>query len=197
MHVMRQEIIRDLLISSCVPTGFPASGTNILPIPVDYPDENTEFAIQPGVPAQPVPRAIGKRHENASANARALVTPEEPLVKRALAAAQEQYESASVTAAHDLMVLSVERRQEDDMPGESEGHAASEAASPDFWASEEHTEEAAAGAAAEEAAAENGAEGHAPAEAEPAEKQRSNHRQRAPVDELEWDPVPQPQEAHL
>ena len=179
------------------PTGFPASRSDILPIPVDYPDETTEFAIQPGVPAQPVPRAIGKRHENASANARALLTPEEPLVKQALTAAQELFESASVTAAHDLMVLSVERRQEESMPAESEGPAASQASNSDFWESEESPGEAAAEAAAERAAAENGAEDHHPAEAEPAKEQRSRSRQRAPVDELEWDPLPQPQEAHL
>ena len=117
-------------------------------------------------------------------------------MKQALSAAQEQFESAAVTAAHDLMVLSVERRHEDSMPGQLEGPAASEAASSHFWNSEA-PEEAAAEAAAEVAAAGNGLEGHAPAETEPAREQRSHPKNRAPVDELEWDPVPQPQEAHL
>ena len=177
--------------------GFPASVSNILPIPVDYPDEATEFAIQPGVPAQPVPKAIGKRHENASHNARMLVTPEEPLVKQALAAAREQYESLFVTAAHDLMVLSVERRQEESAPTDSEGSAASGAFSSELWTSEE-PEEAAAPIATEAVAARNGAEGHAPAASEkPAKNERPHTRQQPPVDELEWDPVPQPQEAQL
>lgn len=177
--------------------GFPASVSDILPIPVDYPDGTTDFAIQPGVPAQPVPKAIGKRHENASHNARMLVTPEEPLVKQALAGAQDQYESLSVTAAHDLMVLSVERRQEELAPSEAEGSAASEGSSSDFWTPELH-EEAAAPIAAEAVAAKSGAEGHAPAAVKkPAKDERPYARQRPPVEELEWDPVPQPQEVQL
>ena len=148
------------------------------------------------MPAQPVPKAIGKRHENASVNARILVTPEEPLVKQALTAAQEQYESSSVTAAHDLMVLSVERRQEDSMPTESDGSAASEASCSDFWASEV-PEDAAAPTAAEAVAAGMEAVGDAPTAAERAKGERPNAKQRPEAVELEWDPVPQPQEAQL
>ena len=176
--------------------GFPASESDYLPIPVNYPDGNTDFAIQPGVPAQPVPKAIGKRHENASVNARMLITPEEPLVRQALAAAQEQYESSSVTAAHDLMVLSVERRQDESMPAESEGSAGLEASSSDFWGSEV-PEDAAAPIAAEAIAAGMEAEGHAPTAAEQAKGQRPVAKQRPEASELEWDPVPQPQEAQL
>ena len=68
------------------------------------------MAIQPAVRAQPVPRAVGRRHENATLNAQRLVRPEDALTKQALAMAQERFESSYVTAAHDLMVLSVERR---------------------------------------------------------------------------------------
>ena len=183
----------DVSVTTYPLPGFPASGSDILPIPVDYPDGGTDFALQPGVPAQPVPRAIGKRHENASANARMLVTPEEPLVGAALAAAQAQYESASVTAAHDLLVLSVERRLDETAPAESEAAgAASEAAS-----SSETAEEAAARIAAAAVAAEDGAEGLPPSAAERPREQRSRARQRTPEVELEWDPLPDPVEARL
>ena len=182
----------DVSVTTYSLPGFPASGSDILPIPVDYPDGGTDFALQPGVPAQPVPRAIGKRHENASANARMLVTPEEPLVGAALAAAQAQYESASVTAAHDLLVLSVERRLDESVPAESEVSAASEAAS-----SSETAEEAAARIAAAAVAAEDGAEGLLPGAAERPREQRSRGRQRPPEVEREWDPLPDPVEARL
>ncbi len=174
-----------------LPVGFPALGSDILPIPVNYPDGDSDFALQPGVPAQPVPRAVGRRHENADLNARMLITPEEPFMKEALTAAQEQYESLSVTAAHDLMVLSVERRQDESAPAELEAYASPEASS----STQMHpalAEPVAASAVAEEVV-----KGLQPSAAQPARVQRSRAKERPPAIELEWDPLPEPQEAKV
>ena len=81
--------------------------TEILPIPENYLEEDLGEALQPSVYAQPVPRAIGRRHENASLNARMLKTPEDSFTRAVLAAAQEHYESGEVTVImrHPCMVL--------------------------------------------------------------------------------------------
>lgn len=73
--------------------------TEILPIPENYLDEDIGEALQPSVYAQPVPRAIGRRHENASLNARMLKAPEDSFTRAALAAAREHYESGEVTVS--------------------------------------------------------------------------------------------------
>ena len=98
-----------------------------------------------------------------------------------------------MTAAHDLLVLSVERRLDETLSAESEAvAAASEAAS-----SSETSEEAAAHTAAAAAAAEDGVEGLPPSAAERPREQRLRGRQRPPEVELEWDPLPDPVEAQL
>ena len=91
--------------------------TEILPIPENCLDEDIGEALQPSVYAQPVPRAIGRRHENASVNARMLKAPEDSFTRAALAAAREHYESGEVTISlyfvrHPCMVLFFSCRSE-------------------------------------------------------------------------------------
>ena len=79
--------------------------TEILTIPENYLDEDLGAALQPSVYAQPVPRAIGRRHENASHNARMLKTPEDSSTRAALAAAREHFESGEVTVSRIFYVI--------------------------------------------------------------------------------------------
>ena len=160
------------------------------------------MAIQPAVRAQPVPRAVGRRHENATLNAQRLVRPEDALTKQALAAAQEQFESSYVTAAHDLMVLSVERR-----PSEEADTAFERAAgSQEVFLPEEGQAEAAAHAAAispegdeliGDATSAKGNGASRVANAAGAAVQSASRQQRRVVDELQWDELPEPQEAKV
>ena len=148
------------------------------------------MAIQPAVRAQPVPRAVGRRHENATLNAQRLVRPEDALTKQALATAQEHFESSYVTAAHDLMVLSVERR-----PSEEAGTAFERpSGSQEDFLPEEGQAEAAAHAAAIIPEG-NGASKAAIAAA--AAAQSASTQRRRVVDELQWDELPEPQEAKV
>ena len=160
------------------------------------------MAIQPAVRAQPVPRAVGRRHENATLNAQRLVRPEDALTKQALATAQEHFESSYVTAAHDLMVLSVERRPSEEADTAVERPAGSQ----EGFLPEERQAEAAAHAAARylegdemvgdaTSAAGNGASKAADAAA--AAGRSVSAQQRRVVDELQWDELPEPQEAKL
>ncbi len=79
--------------------------TEILPIPEDYLEEDLGEALQPAVCAQPVPRAIGRRHENASLNARMLKTPEDSFTRAALSASRGHYKSGEVRVCHNLGVI--------------------------------------------------------------------------------------------
>ena len=194
---------RVLLPAFPAPAGLPATNVDILPIPLDYAEEQPDVAIQPAVRAQPVPRAVGRRHENATLNAQKLVRPEDALTKQALATAQEHFGNSYVTAAHDLMVLSVERRlseeadtapdrpsgiQEGFLPEEGQGEAAVHAAPA--TGGEEEVEDTAA----------TPAEGNGAAQAVNAAvaalRSASTQQQRS-SDELQWDDLPEPQEAKV
>ena len=152
---------------------------------MDYAEDESEVAIQPAVSARPVPRAVGRRHENAPHNARMLSTPEDPLISKALTTAQQHFDSKYVLAAHDLMVVSVER-----LPYEDANEDFVSSRQPEAGSSSEMP----AGSAAPMPVSDDVAE----ASAERAAARKAQQRREA--EDFEWDPVeqaPQPQEATL